>query len=168
MHRRTASGISFQCTPDGTEEPIDFASKTLTSTEKNCSQVDKEAMTSIMFGVRKFHQYLSGRHFQLTTDHKPLLAVFSPKKSLPVMTLHRLQRWAQLMMGYDYHIVYRKSADHANADAMYRLPIGSDPNFDNDESIVDIDSAVNMLDSHVSLNVPLSAKTLPTTPMTRF
>ena len=75
------------------------------------------------------------------------------------MTLQRLQRWALIMMGYDYHIVYRKSADHANADALSRLPIGSDPNFDKYESIEEIDSEANMLDSHVILNLPLSAKT---------
>ena len=109
--------------------------------------------------MRKFHQYLSGRHFQLITDHKPLLAIFSPEKSLPVMRLQRLQPWALIMMGYDYHIVYRKYADHATADALSRLPIGYDPNFDKDESIVEIESEVNMLDSHVIINLPLSAKT---------
>ena len=149
-----------QCAPGGTEEPIiAFASKTLTSTEKNYSQLEKEAV-SIIFDVRKCHQYMSGRHFQLATDLKPLLAIFSPEKSLPVMTLQRLQRWALIMMDYDYHIVYRKSADHANADALARLPIGSDPNFDKEESIFEIDSVVNMLDSHVILNLPLSAKTV--------
>ena len=151
--------VISQCAPDGTEQPIAFASKTLTSTEKNYSQVEKEAL-SIIFGVKKFHQYLSGRHFQLTIDHKPLLAIFSPEKSLPVMTLQRLQRWALIMMGYDYHIVYRKSADHANADALSRPAIGSDPNFDKDESIVKIDNEVNMLDSHIILNLPLSEKTV--------
>ena len=33
-------------------------------------------------------------------------------------------------------------------------------NFDKDESIVEIDSEVNMLESHVILNLPLSAKTV--------
>ena len=36
--------------------------------------------------------------------------------------------------------------DHANEDALSRLPIGSDPNFDKQESIVEIDSEVNILD----------------------
>ena len=88
------------------------------------------------------------------------MAIFSPEKNLPVMTLQRLQRWALIMTGYDYHIVYIKSADHADAYALSCLPIGSDPNFDKDESIVEIDSEVNMLDSHVILNLPLSAKTV--------
>ena len=51
-------------------------------------------------------------------------------------------------------------ADHANADALSGLPIGSGQNFDKEESIVEIDSEMNMLDSHVILNLPLSAKTV--------
>ena len=146
MHRRTGSAVViYQCAPDGTEQPIAFACKTLTSTEKNYSQVEKEAL-SIIFGVRTFQQYFSGRHFPLTTDHKPLLAIFSPEKSLPVMTLQRLQRWALIMMGYEYHIVYRKYAAHANADALSRLPIGSDPNFDKDESIVEIERSSSVVE----------------------
>ena len=109
--------VISQCDTNGVEHPIAFASKTLTDAEKNYGHVEKEAL-SIIYGVRKFHQYLCGRHFTLITDHKPLLTVFSPVKSLPVMTLQRLQRWALLLMGYDYEINYRSSAQHANADAL--------------------------------------------------
>ena len=40
---------------DGTEHPIAYVSKTLTPSEKNYAQVEKEAL-AIVFGVRKFHQ----------------------------------------------------------------------------------------------------------------
>ncbi|XP_036341323.1 uncharacterized protein K02A2.6-like [Rhagoletis pomonella] len=45
--------------PDGSENPIAFASKTLNKSQINYSQVEKEAL-SIVFGVTRFHQYLYG------------------------------------------------------------------------------------------------------------
>ena len=103
--------------PDGSEEPIAFASKTLSKAERGYAQVEKEGLF-IVYGIRKFNQYLSGRHFTILTDHKPLLTIFGPDKSLPVMSLQRLQRWALLLMGHDYDIRYRSSAEHSNADAL--------------------------------------------------
>ena len=47
--------VISQCAPYDTEEPIAFASKTLTAAEKNYSQAEKEALSTI-FGVSKFHQ----------------------------------------------------------------------------------------------------------------
>ena len=57
--------------PNGVRRPIAFASRTLNEHEKQYGQIDKEAL-AIMFGLKRFHLYLYGRHFTILTDHKPL------------------------------------------------------------------------------------------------
>ena len=58
------------------ERPIAHASKMLSSTQQRCSQFERRAL-SIIYGVKKFHQYLYGCKFTLITDHKPLVSIFS-------------------------------------------------------------------------------------------
>ncbi|XP_011859117.1 PREDICTED: uncharacterized protein K02A2.6-like [Vollenhovia emeryi] len=108
--------------PDGSERAIQYASQTLSSTQRNYSQIDKEAY-AIIYGVKKFHQYLQGSKFTLITDHRPLTQIFSPTKSLPIYTALRMQHYSLFLQGFNYDIKYRKSELHSNADCLSRLPI---------------------------------------------
>ena len=108
--------------PDGSEHPVAFASRTLTKSERNYAQVEKEAL-SLIFGVRHFHTYLYGRSFTIVTDHKPLTAILGPKNGIPPLAAARLQRWAWILSAYQYNIEFRPTGEHGNADGLSRLPI---------------------------------------------
>ena len=108
--------------PDCTERPITFASRTLSPAEKNYSQLDKEGL-GIVFGVKKFHQYVFGRHFTIYTDHKPLISLFGPTKATSEVLPPRIIRWSLSLSAYDYDIKYRPDSTISNADAMSRLPL---------------------------------------------
>ncbi|KAL3993537.1 DDB1- and CUL4-associated factor 15 [Sarotherodon galilaeus] len=92
------------------------------------SHIEREA-SAIVFGVRKFHQYLHGNKFTLLTDHRPLTSILSPVKGTPSMAAARMQRWALLLIFAgnanfsSYTLQYRQGAHHANADGLSRLPL---------------------------------------------
>ncbi|GFX38844.1 transposon Tf2-11 polyprotein [Trichonephila clavipes] len=111
--------------PDGSEKPEMFASRSLTKTERNYSQIDKEAL-SIVWGVKRFYQYLFGRHFDLVTDHKPLVSIFAPNRSLPCLSATRMVHYALFLQAFSYTIKYRNTKNHGNADALSRLPLAVD------------------------------------------
>ena len=91
---------------DGSEHPISLVSRTSTKAERNYSNLQREAL-AVIFGVKKFHQYLYGRQFILETDHKPLESLFNEKKATPSMAAARIQRWALTLAVYNYTIKYK-------------------------------------------------------------
>ena len=108
--------------PDGSEHPVAYASRTLSSSERNYAQLEKEAL-AIIFGVKRFHQFLYGRQFTIIIDHKPLMAILGPKKGIPSLAAARLQRWAVLLSAYTYKITFKPTQQHSNADGLSRLPL---------------------------------------------
>ncbi|BHF82463.1 hypothetical protein SprV_0802560100 [Sparganum proliferum] len=105
--------------PDGSEKAIVHASRTLTPAEKNYGQIEKEAL-ALVFAVKKFYKLLYGRHFTLLTDHKPLLSIFGSKNGISVYSASRLQRWATILLGYDFDIRYCRTTDF---DAIRGIPV---------------------------------------------
>ena len=134
---------------NGSECPIAYVSRTLSSSERNYAQIEKEAL-ALVFGVLKFHQYIYGRRFTLVTDHKPLLSILGPKTGIPSLAAARMQRWSFLLSAYQYDIIFKPTASHCNADGLSRLPQEPAPHTDTPTEV----SLFNIGQIH---NLPVSA-----------
>ena len=103
--------VLFRRYSDGSERPIASVSKTLTDMQIRYSQIHKEAL-AVVFALKKFHQFLYGRHFILVTDHETLLALFGPSKKTPLLAANHLARRALMLSQYDYSADFRKTHEH--------------------------------------------------------
>ena len=111
---------------DGTERPIGYVSRALNVAERNYSTIEKEAL-AVIFGVKKFYQFLYGHKFTIKTDHKPLEGLLSERKGVPTQAAPRIQRWALTLAAYKYQISYKAGASNGNADTLSRLPMAAAP-----------------------------------------
>ncbi len=112
--------------PDGSKKPVGYTSHTLTPTERNYSQIEKEGLACV-YGVKKFHAYLYGHHFILVADHKFLLAMFKETQGIPPQASGQIQQWDLTLSAYEYTLVFRTTAQHGNADALSRLSLPDQP-----------------------------------------
>ena len=97
---------------DGSEKPIAFAFRSLAPAEKIYAQLDKEGL-AIVFGVKKFHHYLFGCHFEILSDYKPLQHLFSESHPVGISKNPEVGIDPQT---YNYTIAYKPGDTHANAD----------------------------------------------------
>ena len=123
---------------DNSEKVIAYTSRTLSTAERNYSQIEKKALLSVVYAVRKFHQYLFGRNFKIYSDHKPLLGLIGESVGIPKMTAARIQRWALILSSYE--LEYKSGTKIGNADCLSRLPVDGEPDCSN------ADNGVHMLE----------------------
>ena len=102
---------------NGDEKPVAYASRALKTAECNYSQLEKERL-ALIYGVRKFHNYLFGRTFTLFTDHKPLQSLLNESKPIPCMASAHIKRWALTLALYEYTIKYKSGLANSNADEL--------------------------------------------------
>lgn len=108
------SGLGACLLQDG--QPVQYASRALTSTEKGYAQIEKE-MLAMVFGLEKFERYVYGRKVLIETDHQPLVTIH--KKSL-LSAPKRLQRMLLRMQKYEFNVVYKKGKEMYLADTLSR------------------------------------------------
>ena len=100
-------------------KPIAYASRTLSSSERNYAQIEKE-MLAVVFGLNKFHNYVYGRNITITTDHKPL--TFIVKKPLSKAP-KRIQSLLLKIQDYSFDLQYKQGTKIPIADALSRGPL---------------------------------------------
>ena len=92
---------------------VAYASRPLSSSERNYSVIQREYL-AIIFALKQFWHYLLGHQFSLFMDHAPLQWLSSQKLE------GLLARWALSFQEYDFTITYRKGTKNQNADALSR------------------------------------------------
>ena len=83
--------------------PVAFASKALTPTEQQYSNIECELLACV-FGAEHFHTYVFGQPFTIKSDHKPLEQI--NLKNL-ADTPAQLQRMLLRVQNYDFKIKYK-------------------------------------------------------------
>ena len=115
-----ASAVGIGAVLEQSNGPIAFASRSLNKAERNYSATDREFL-ALIWGIKKFKQYLYGKYFKCRTDHKPLLAMV---KSAPLNSRHA--RYLQILEEFDFSLNYISGSDNIPADFLSRIPTGDD------------------------------------------
>ena len=115
---------------NGKDLPVAYASKQLTSAERNYSTTERECL-AMVFSVKKFRHYLICNPVVFFVDHMAIkYLVNKPELS------GRLARWVLLLEEFDYTVEYKPGRMHLQADHLSRLSeeLGTTPI---DDSLID-------------------------------
>lgn len=96
------------------ERPIEYASRLLTSAEKNYSTTEREAL-AVVWALGKFRGYVETAKVTVRTDHQPLRWLMSQRSPS-----RRLARWALTLQEFDLNIQYTPGRSNVVADTLSR------------------------------------------------
>ena len=98
--------------------PVEYASRALTSTERDSyAQIEKECL-ACLFALERFHCYVFGAgDVTVENDHRPLMAI---KKKALTSAPRRLQRMLLRMQKYEFNLVYKPGSQLIVADTLSR------------------------------------------------
>lgn len=125
-------------------QPISFISRSLTKTEKNYAQIEKELL-AIVFSFEKYHNFVYGHKVMVQSDHRPLSAIIN--KPMHKITT-RMQRMILKLLKYEFEIKYVPGNQMFLADTLSRA-------FPKDEIIKDDPEMLNVIHS-ISKHLPMS------------
>lgn len=94
------SGLGACLLQDG--HPVIYASRSLTSAEKNYAMIEKELL-AIVFATERFHQFVYGTQIKIQSDHRPLEYIMTKPLS---QTPPRIQRLLIRLQKYQLTVEY--------------------------------------------------------------
>ncbi|KAJ8047536.1 hypothetical protein HOLleu_06562 [Holothuria leucospilota] len=87
---------------------VAYASRAMSAAESRYAQIEREAL-AIKFGIEQFRVYLYGSHFEVFTDHKPLLPIFN---SQGTKANARIELWLLKLQQYDFEVKHIAGKDN--------------------------------------------------------
>ena len=96
-------------------KPLSYASCSLKPAERNYAQIDRKGL-AVYWAIKHYRQFLYCRKFEFHTDFSALTKIFGPKNDLGGCATGRLNRWAALLMEYDFDITHIKGASNKTSD----------------------------------------------------
>ena len=105
---------------NGRIQLVECASVSLTKTQQRYAVIELECL-AILQGIKKFSYYLKGCHFQVYTDHRPLVGIF--KKPLQDIENARLLRFKEALSSYSFSVQWVEGKTHMVADFLSRNPV---------------------------------------------
>lgn len=115
--------VLLQTDSEGKARIIACASKTLSHSERNYPQVQREAL-AIVWGVERFQLYLRGQHFTILTDNQGNEFIFGNTHKMGKRWVSRAEAWALRLLPFDFNIKHVAGEDNI-ADVFSRLVIES-------------------------------------------
>src|SRR6218665_441189 len=109
-----AIGAVLSQMQEGQEKVICYASRLLSTAERNYNVTRRELLAVIYF-LKEFRQYLLGRKFLLRIDHSALQWLRRTPEPIGQQA-----RWLETIEEFDFEICHRAGTKHGNADAMSR------------------------------------------------
>ncbi|GFT56254.1 retrovirus-related Pol polyprotein from transposon 17.6 [Trichonephila clavipes] len=106
-------------------QPISYASRSLTETEQNYAQIEKEIL-AIVFSVQKYHIFVYGEKFSIQIDHKSLTSIVNKPVSITLSKAYRKVKVNDDPDIYAVHTVKELPMSERRI-SQYKIAVQSDP-----------------------------------------
>jgi hypothetical protein len=130
---------------DGHLHPVRYESRKTSTREKAYGVTELECL-AVLFGLKKFRQYVFGRNFKLRTDHSALRWLLT---TAPLAPGSRLMRWISFIQQFSFDVEHVPGKTFGHADGLSRLTTAVELGGEEDDIAVRATEAVQCSDDEI-------------------